>query len=322
MSRNGIAAALYLKCLFILFLCFGSTYAVCFEGVGREKRALILEILSINGSREVNAYSIDLAAEQAVMSITNTEQFRQNIAFYKEDHQEVVFNMTRIAKSIYREQFIESGFIEDITIKKFGALFSEPELKSLIKFYKSDAGKKFAGLSIGDVAPNPDMNERMATVAPILAESLAKYTETLTLEDFTEDSAEMISFSRVQAGSEVSIEERKFFIDNHIVFESEEIIFYFMEGYDSYFESGYVLTDTKLVTFHKLKGGEIQSNEILFNLVTGIDKVDESSDQTRETHKVSWGGQYWSKISIPRKDNGNVEFINALKRQIDESKNQ
>ena len=114
-------------CLLLCLSCFGGT------ALADEQKQLIDEMLIISGSLDAGRQMARLAANSMIDALAKVnERITPEIAGILKT--EVV--------AIVEEEFIEKGFLNEMSYEIYGRYFSTEELRELVRFYKTDLGQK------------------------------------------------------------------------------------------------------------------------------------------------------------------------------------
>jgi len=139
--------------------------------ISDEKKAVIDELLEITGALEVATIMGDAAANQMLTAIQRTNG---------QIPPEVVAIIRDETHKIMQEEFVDNGFISEVSYVIYDRHFTTAELQEVVDFYKSPTGAKVARL-MPQVTQEAmiESQKHMQTLRPIIQQ---RFTERFEAE--------------------------------------------------------------------------------------------------------------------------------------------
>jgi uncharacterized membrane protein YhaH (DUF805 family) len=131
--------------------------------------------------------------------------------------------------------------------------------------------------------------------------------------------AGIILESKVYNGSELSDSHKIELINSGIIDENDEIKYFYTWGFFSITDGGSLLTNDKLVDYHKNEDGLLKIYKMMLENVEKVELIKEGSEWSDSRYNVI-GNENASyekfEIFLSVSSGGDIEFINAIKERI------
>lgn len=121
----------------------------------------------------------------------------------------------------------------------------------------------------------------------------------------------------VQSGSSLLPAYRAELISNDIVYEDDEIVYFYSYGLSSILEGGSVLTDDRVIMYFTNHDGELEVYELYLFDISSVELVSSGNMFNDSIYKVnSFEPDAWLQISLPTEKRGDVLFVEELRLRI------
>jgi hypothetical protein len=126
----------------------------------------------------------------------------------------------------------------------------------------------------------------------------------------------ILPFKEVQTGDEVLFCNKVFLIENDIISEDEEILFFHAKGYQSILDAGIVLTRNRVVHYLQNQRREITKVSLPLSEINHIEQVASGSNENLNMYRLqtNWPRATGQRllITLPISNDRDRQFINLI----------
>ena len=123
--------------------------------------------------------------------------------------------------------------------------------------------------------------------------------------------------TEVVAGSTLTAEDRDSLVANGILYEDEEIEFFYSFGLVSILEGGSILTDRAVVSYFVNDDQQLVPYELAFDQVRNIELYQEGNYLNDAIYRIeSYEEDAWIAIQLSTEGRGDVRFVEALRDKV------
>ena len=127
--------------------------------------------------------------------------------------------------------------------------------------------------------------------------------------------------TEIVAGTDVSSEDRASLVANGVLFEDEQIEYFYSYGLLSVLEGGNVLTDRAVVTYFVGDDGELTVYELTFDQIESISLYQEGDWVTDALYMIqSYDEDFWFVVELSIERGGDALFIEALREKVSQAR--
>lgn len=121
----------------------------------------------------------------------------------------------------------------------------------------------------------------------------------------------------VVRGTSISAVNWELLVENGVLFDDEVVDYFYSYGVNSVLEGGSILTDRSVTMYFVDDEEELQIYEFMFTEIESIELVEQGDFWNDSTYRVvGLGENNWLNITLSVENNGDVNFIRALRRKI------
>ncbi len=125
--------------------------------------------------------------------------------------------------------------------------------------------------------------------------------------------------TEVLAGKKVPQSEMETLLAEGIIDEHEKVEYFYSAGFSSIMEDGNVLTDRRVISYFKNEEGELVVYELYIPDIRNVELVEEGNYLKDSIYQVnSYDEDAWLQIVLSTESGGDVRFIEALRKKIEE----
>lgn len=133
------------------------------------------------------------------------------------------------------------------------------------------------------------------------------------------ETAGIIPSMEVQRGSEVPKRQISKLRSEGIIFENENIEYFYSEGFLSVLDGGNILTDQEVISYSKNENGELEIYSIAVEDVKTIEMVKAGDAMTDAIYKIAdEDPESWIEVWLSVENDGHLKFIKALEAKVAE----
>jgi hypothetical protein len=123
--------------------------------------------------------------------------------------------------------------------------------------------------------------------------------------------------TEVVEGAEISESDRNLMIENGIIYDDEQIEYMYSYGVTSILEGGSVLSDRAVIMYHTDEDDGFNVYEITFDQIESVQLLEQGNLWNETVYQVNgYDENNWITVTLSAEDEGDDEFVAALKRQI------
>lgn len=123
--------------------------------------------------------------------------------------------------------------------------------------------------------------------------------------------------AEVLTASDVSDSDRSILVANEILFETEEIEYFYSYGLTSILEGGSILTDRAVIMYYTDDVEGLKIYELEFADINTIELLRDGNIWNDSVYKVSSGDEdAWLNIDLSTYERGDIKFVEALRKKI------
>lgn len=125
--------------------------------------------------------------------------------------------------------------------------------------------------------------------------------------------------TEVLAADQISEQYEKTLRENEILYEDEQIEYFYSEGLTSILEGGSVLTNRAVVAYGKDEKGEMEVFEIVFAKIVSIELEEKGDLLNDAVYKVIGNEEdLWVRLILSTENDGHLKFVEALQSKINQ----
>ena len=128
---------------------------------------------------------------------------------------------------------------------------------------------------------------------------------------------DVVPSTEVLAGNNVSDSNRSILVANDILFETEEIEYFYSNGLTSILEGGSILTDRAVVMYYTDDDEGLKIYDLEFSDIAAVELLQDGNIFYDSVYKVSSGDEdAWLNIELTAYERGDIKFVEALRKKI------
>lgn len=131
----------------------------------------------------------------------------------------------------------------------------------------------------------------------------------------------VIPSTKVLAGTEVLTKDKETLVKNELLAKEETIEYFYSDALTSILDSGYILTDYRLVLYYRDEQNEMQAYQIMNKDMASAELLQQGSFSSPSVYKInSHEKDAWLQIALSVEDKGDIKFIDAIKKRINRNR--
>lgn len=125
--------------------------------------------------------------------------------------------------------------------------------------------------------------------------------------------------TEVLMADQVSEQYTKTLRENEVLYEDEQIEYFYSEGLISILEGGSILTNRAVVAYGQDEKGEMEVYEIVFSKIVSVELEEEGDFLNDAVYKVIGDEEdLWVRLILSTENDGHLKFIDALQIKINQ----